>query len=395
VKRRALAAALGLVAGLVLAELGARWLEPEAPEAALAGDIGLRIPDPLLEYRTAPGTGENDARGYRNASAPDRADVVALGDSQTWGVNASRDATWPAVLAELSGLSVYNMGRGGYGSLQYFHQLDEALALDPEWIAVALYLGNDLYDAYSLAYSNDAHATRRHPDPAARAEIEGSAYPDLQRMFFERLAYGRPRHALARWLEDHAALARVLVRALRPPGDPAADRAWAADHAGEGFAYDGPAPSVFHTSYRLAAVDLSLAKVREGLRITLELLAAMAERLEGGPGRARLLVVLLPTKERAYARLVSRAGVPAPWSYVQSVSFEARIARALEERMQERGIRYLDLLPACEDALAAGEAIFPPNADGHFNERGYRLIAERIAADLEAARALTPAGPPG
>lgn len=375
---RSWAILLGLLASLALLEVGARLLEPASPGAALAGDIGERIPDDVLEYRTAPSTGENDARGYRNSESLEHADLVALGDSQTWGVNAGRDATWPAVLAETSGKTVYNMGRGGYGAIQYRHQLEEALTLEPGWIVVALYFGNDIYDAYALAYAQDAHAPLRHPDPAVRSEIESSQYPNLQRMFFERLAYANS----GSWSTEHSALVRMILRVASSPADPAADRAWAADHPAEGFAFDGPVPTVFHTAYRLAAVDTSLDRVREGLRITLDVLGEIATRIEREP-ETRLLVVLLPTKERIYARAVSSAGVSTPWSYVQSVSGETRIAMELTALLEERGVPTLDLLPAMEASLARGEAIFPPNADGHFTEVGYRVIAEQVAASVE------------
>lgn len=381
---RLVALTIGVVASLALAEGVARVLEPPGPVENLAGDIGERIPDPVLEYRTAPSTGDNDARGYRNETALEQADIVALGDSQTWGVNASRDATWPAALGAASGKSVYNMGRGGYGVVQYRHQLEGALALKPQWVVVALYFGNDVYDAYALAYSKDAHTALRHPDAATREKIVGSEYPDLRRMLFDRLAYGRRTSGVLGQLEEHSALLRMIARATRSAANPEADRRWAADHPQEGFSYDGPVPTVFHTAYRVAAVDTSLPKVAEGLRITRDVLRDIARRVDDLPD-TRLMVVLIPTKERIFARAVSTAGVPAPFDYVRSVSHETRIALGLQELLREEGVLHVDTLPAFEAALERGEAIFPPNVDGHLTEAGYQVIAERVAAALAEA----------
>ncbi len=384
---RVAALGLGVVLGLALAELVARQLLPD-PGEVLVGAIGRRIDDPVLGYRTAPGTGENDARGYRNATALETADVVALGDSQTWGVNVSREDAWPQQLARETGLRVYNMGRGGYGIVHYESQLETALSLEPAWIVVALYLGNDLYDAWELAYGRDAHEALRDPDPAARRRIQESAYPDLQRMFFERIRYGQNTGGALEGLARHSALVRLLQRvqrALAGTDDAAHDRAWARDHPEDGFVYDaGGISTVFHTSYRLAAVDTSLPRIREGLRITRQALVDIADRAAQDAPEARLLVVLVPTKERVFADAVRRTGTAAPASYRRSVAFEARIVADLVAVMDAHGIRHLDLLPALEAAVEGGEAIFPPNVDGHFTRQGYEIVARQVAGQIGA-----------
>jgi len=56
---------------------------------------------------------DHDARGYRNAHAVSRADIVALGDSHTYGVAVKkRHEAWPAVLAERTGHVVYSIKSG-------------------------------------------------------------------------------------------------------------------------------------------------------------------------------------------------------------------------------------------------------------------------------------------
>ncbi len=392
VTKRVLAVVLGSLVGLALAEGAARLLESRA-SGLLVDDIGERVDDPLLEYRTLPGSGQNDAAGYRNRERPDRVDVVALGDSQTWGVNADIDDTWPARLAEIADLSVYNMGRGGYGIVQYRHQLEEALALAPSTVVIALYFGNDVYDAYSLAYGLEAHAALRHPDAGLRRRIVESDYPELQRMFFERVNHGREAPASPGWLSRHSALARMFARSGNDPVDAERDRAWAQAHPEEGFVYDdGRLSTVFHTRYRLAALDSRLPRIREGLRITLAVLDDLQQRIRAFPD-TRLLIVLIPTKERIFAQAVEAGGVAGdpPDDYWRGVREERRISAGLAGRMDRLGLRYLDLLPVLQQSVSEGEAIFPPNADGHFTPLGYERIAQAIAASMTQNPARTDA----
>src|SRR6185295_19744876 len=77
------------------------------------------VDHPFVGARIKPGTTGHDMLGYRNREVPDRADVVVLGDSMTYGVGAPRDSTWPDQFAALLRKTVYNMGLGGYGPLEY------------------------------------------------------------------------------------------------------------------------------------------------------------------------------------------------------------------------------------------------------------------------------------
>src|SRR6267378_5616866 len=91
----------GLLFSLVIAEGILRLLE-----RSQLGDRAIEdklIADPVLGKRLAPFTRGHDANGFRNDSVPQHADIVTLGDSQTWGVNAERQDAWPQQLSKLSG----------------------------------------------------------------------------------------------------------------------------------------------------------------------------------------------------------------------------------------------------------------------------------------------------
>src|SRR5262245_48740245 len=107
------------------------------------------VDDRILGHKVEPYSAGHDAWGFRNKSVPTKADIVAIGDSQTYGVAASAANSWPAVLQRLTHKSVYNLALGGYGPVQYDYLLEnKAILLNPATIVVGFYFGNDLRDAF-------------------------------------------------------------------------------------------------------------------------------------------------------------------------------------------------------------------------------------------------------
>jgi hypothetical protein len=213
--------AVALVVSLGLAEAMLRVVERvRLGDRAL--DDSRVVKDERLGLRIPPNTLGHDARGFRNDAVPDRADVVALGDSQTWGVNVSRAEAWPAQLGRLTNRRVYSMSLGGFGPVQYWALADDALTLSPKTVVVGLYFGNDLYDAYSMAYRGGPYATLRRPDaPADFANdtvgARANAYWDQEKSFQQ--SYIRPGlSGLGDWLRGHTAVGRLVSRARLWPG---------------------------------------------------------------------------------------------------------------------------------------------------------------------------------
>ncbi len=46
------------------------------------------VSDPVLNHKISPGSGGHDSWGFRNQQRPKQSDIVAIGDSQTYGVSA-------------------------------------------------------------------------------------------------------------------------------------------------------------------------------------------------------------------------------------------------------------------------------------------------------------------
>src|SRR5579863_4877603 len=90
---------------LLLAEFAARiFLNPSdyLGVGMVHDDVLGATPDPTAKAGF-------DAWGLRNPKVPETADIVAVGDSHTFGNTATMEQSWPYVLAKLTGRSVYNM----------------------------------------------------------------------------------------------------------------------------------------------------------------------------------------------------------------------------------------------------------------------------------------------
>ena len=111
-----------------------------------------RLHDPHLLYRLPPSFAPDiDANGFRNPSIDGPFDIVVLGDSHTYGYGVVAAASFPRLLEVDTGLRTYNFGMGGFGPAQYAYLADRALDLEPSYLVIAVFLGNDVNDACSIA----------------------------------------------------------------------------------------------------------------------------------------------------------------------------------------------------------------------------------------------------
>jgi hypothetical protein len=132
--------------------------------------LDKRLLDAELGHRGNPVWREYDASGFRNADRPEMVSIVAIGDSQTESQSVSRKNAWPQQLEALSGRRTYNMGLAGFGPAHYYALTDEALALSPDLILVALYSGNDFADAYLRVFEGGFAPELRADDRRQVAE---------------------------------------------------------------------------------------------------------------------------------------------------------------------------------------------------------------------------------
>ena len=396
---------------LVLASLEAALYVAErvsARAAAVLWGASRVVPDARLGQRPNPTLPDHDAAGWRNAARPERAEVVAIGDSQTYGDEVAQGDAWPQQLARRAGREVYQIALGGYGPVEYDRLMDEALALAPQTLLVGLYSGNDLADAYLSAYpralapelrSGDALLVARCEALDARADIKeawqrtgdarkGRSGGALQRAL-QRLDENSRVLALGRALV-HAAAGRNAARDYADVG--AADfdtlRERAARAGGDLLLpfRDGALQTVLTPVARRAVVDTGDPRVEEGLRIALVALERMQQRCAASG--CRLAVVGIPSKELVFAEHVRARGAPLPTVYAELALRETLVWERIRAALARSGVPLIDTLPALRALLAAERNPYRDDWNGHPIAAGNGAIAEAVLASgvLDAAR---------
>lgn len=412
----------GVLLALSLLEVSLRLYVAMTPNRHQTFDPWIKkVPgDARLGYRNNPRNPDLDARRWRNASAVEHADIVALGDSLTYGYNVSREDAWPQRLGRMLNASVYQMAVGGYGPGQYLLLFDEAAALRPKVILTTYYLGNDLFDSFALAYhvgpmegtlpapaldslvTTDSKTRElvlraeaidpgvlrgpylwceehlRIPDPHLQQVHNILSAPPLMPIVRKSAPIGTKIDSfLTRW--------SVLYEVARRRLQPSRDRTFPA-HAVEDYGppicvhYQHPRlGTVFSAGYHLLALDETDPRIAEGERISLLALQALAERAR----RAQILfyVVLIDTKETAFRAQVEGSLHNEP--YLSEIwRAEAKVKSRAFAFFRQNRIDVIDTLPPVEALIASGINPYTAGPDDHPLAPGYNAFARAVADRL-------------
>lgn len=311
-----------------------------------------------------------DAWSFRNREVPEAADIVVIGDSQTYGSSARMDDSWPSVLGRLTGRRVYNMSLGGYGPNQYLHLLEtRALGLKPRMIVVGLALGDDFENAYRITYGLDHWAYLRALPPE-KVNLDIWEAPDAP-TWHKRLRV---------WLTRHSVMYQIVVHGPvlgRLYGEIEIQNALRLfDSVSFLSVPEKNISEVFSPKEFLRRNDQQSPSVREGLRITLELLAEMNAICR--QNHVEFLVAVIPTKEMVFSEYFDQDPNLAHGDVLHRLVANERIAREeLFAFFSDAQIAYADTLPALQ--RAAEHKIFTRLAgDIHPNRDGYHVIAEAV-----------------
>ncbi|MDQ7037119.1 MAG: hypothetical protein Q9P01_20450 [Anaerolineae bacterium] len=244
------------------------------------------IDDDLIHHRMLPNAIDHDSNGWRNPTALDNANIVVIGDSQTWGSNVSRDEAWAMVLGDTLDDSVYSLAQPAYGVADYYTLFNhEALALNPQMIIIGLYFGNDLVDTTSRVYDREGYQAWRDTqiDTARLAESEQEIISTIER---ERQVWIPPEteENESLWLivRDTTNIGRLLYR-LNLWSDFTSNTSIASlydnlpindPHRFDIYSDDSQA-IYFYPRIRSAVMDLDYSAVTEGNRLAHDLLADM------------------------------------------------------------------------------------------------------------------------
>lgn len=297
------------------------------------------LKDPYTNIRARPlfidlaDLGPHDLLGFRNRNIPNIADVIAIGDSQTYGNRTVLAENWPSQLERMlkdKRPVVYSMATGGWCAIQYLNMFTNATFFHPRVIVIAFYSGNDPDESVTLAYSVDHWAPLR-PDP----NLDLSDKP-------------------------------------RFPGFPVpTSEEWP-------VRFKSGLTTIFTPSLRLVSNDTSHATVRAGYQIMEKVGQLMAK--SASEVNIHLVLTVIPTKELVYAERVRRERINASEDYMKLVELErANIDHLAQSFKQMQNVEYVDLVEALQKAAFTNQMLYPRDKDGHPMETGNRVIAATLA----------------
>lgn len=370
------------VLALFIGEIALRVAEPELAK--------IVIPDDILGHRISGGT-DWDKNGFRNNAVLRGADIVTLGDSMTEGQNAQKEDSWPLYLGKVSSTTVYNMGVGGYGPVQYSALLPQALEFKPKYIIVGFFMGNDLYDAYDLAYHHDHWKDLRDPN----ATIEDKPLVDNETRLAVivgeepgTLAYRM--HEIRLWIRGNSQLYARLGDATRqlrvkfgfaPSEIEKLEQIAALGEKNPDMAYvfnkENPErATILSPFYRYDAVNLEDPRTKEGWRITQKLFRDMiADMRKQG---VEPVFAVIPMKEIIYLQYMRRQQMEIPEQFLPLEEKNAELEKRFAEFCEEEKVRCINTIEGPIRALEKGEKLFGPVLDGHPYAAGYHAIAEEV-----------------
>lgn len=397
--------ALGVVLlGSELALTATRLLFPRVDYQLSPPWDRVKVADPVLGYRPSPYFEQHDAWGFRNPAVPERADVIAIGDSMTFGYSASPEEAWPRQLAARAQATVYQLAFGGYGACEYQELLQQGLTLQPRVGLVGTYVANDISDCFKAVYVQARFPDLRSTDPAVLAEIaEADRAGTLPDVLYRELGWSTepPPFSLGGWIAEHSALyglLREVANALRGgghkspyrEGEQPSDRFEVAAQRHHAFVYDAvPELRTCFLAPRALGlgVDLDDPRIREGLRIYRECMLRIRDRARAAG--VELAVVVIPGKHvvyRARIRAAEAAHGPRAGSadMARTIEQELRMTAELQAFFRAAGIACVDTTAALEAAITRGDKIFPESDDEHPNGDGYGVIADAVLPELLA-----------
>jgi len=306
--------------------------EDHSSQDFFINDPTLRRQMPL--YPETEINGPHDILGFRNRAVPNRPDIITIGDSQTYGSNASLAQNWPSRLgAELGDeAKVYNMGVHGWGPAEYLEIFRKALYFSPRAIVFAFYTGNDPADTFIRVYGDD-----RWRDYRADPNLDESDYPEVE--------WPVPREQI-----EFAPLpgsGRIgftpTLRLVSNLDDPAVDAAW----------------------------------------VIMEKLAEEIGRVATA-NNLPVVFTIIPTKELVFSkRLVAEGSQMSPTYYALVDQEKKRIETFAKKLLQISGSLYVDLLTPLSEAVFETPEIYPSSPDGHPLPAGYELIAKTLAPSIK------------
>ena len=287
-----------------------------------------------------------DARGYRNATELNRAEIVLLGDSFVDGWYVTDEDTAASVLQAELGKPVANLGVAGYGTMQELIVLKrEAPRLRPAVVVWFFFEGNDFYDDWRLQRAIKGLAS-------VKATNSGPGPP------VSRAHTWRQRSLAGNFLR----LLRAGSEPLIPNRVPYFGRLTTPSTDRQTIAFADYA-SVAWSPWLADRWRQTKAAFEEGARFC---------RQQG----IHLILCYVPDKFRVYRPFVEFTA-DSPCQQWASWSLPADFA----EFCRAAQIPFLDLTGPLQKSVRQGGMPYPP-ADSHWGPEGHKLVARTLHDQL-------------
>ena len=353
-----------------------------------------------LGKRPKPNLPGHDKHGFRNKTVPSKSDIVALGDSQTYGTHVKAKNTWPHQLGETSGSTVYNMAFGGYGPTHSLTLWPEAIEFKPAVIIEAFYFGNDLFDSFNHVYNLGQWEELKTTDSALLESINKfeSQKPILnlasEAYNFGMSPSGSKKTGIKNFTRNNLKLyaffqsaKHILINKIKNTPDNwllwqmAKTFAWLNKEYCQPFS-SSYGKTILTSKYRLIALNQKDPRIEEGLEISLKAIKKMNDFAK--KGGIKYMVLLIPTKELVFKNLVEldKAYIRNDFDILITNEELAREKAAIF--FQKQNIDYIDSLPALRSQLLSGESPYRSIPDGHPNRYGHKAIADLIQSFIES-----------
>lgn len=336
-----------------------------------------KLPDPDLGYRIATEFHEADAQGFRNPPETGH-QIMAIGDSHTYGNNVSSANSWPAVFGRNNHFSTYNFGVGSYGIFAYHAVLKTRSKQDTRAAIIALYPRNDFEVSGSNCLILDKLSNFWEKEfqrlqlvrPAFQASNQCS-----DRLNVKSLSIGD-------WLERNTAVIGALDAALSHKG------------LREGEArYEFPDSVPPVSAARVNQSSESMAPSNDMLRVMLNNFQRMTD--DWAAADLNVGVLILPSRERVvygYFAQHNRLEELDPL-FVQQMQNQLALEEKCAKILSAANVPYYfalgDVVTAFEKALRENREFYPLDGDGHPLQDGYAayaLAATRLLEHMEAAK---------
>lgn len=299
------------------------------------------IQDPITKTRFLPFfpindlIGPHDILGFRNWSVPNRADIITIGDSQTYGNNAPIFDSWPYQMQDYlkdENPTVYSMAIGGWGAVQYLNMFYKALYFRPKVIIIAYYTGNDASESFLTTYGiKNWHYLKPNPHLSLKDAPPSYFPPDIKDVWEVK--------------------------------------------------FQDKIKTVFTPKTRLAA-NFDHAAINAGYEIMAKTAEIMATEIKQHGFQIKLVFTIIPTKELVFEKKLQQENLEWPDNYKKLLQFEKERIAKLSKELQKYG-QYVNLVNVLQEAALEPVVLYPNTVNGHPFYLGYKVIGENIAKEIQ------------